>query len=68
MSSWFPPPKYDVLLSTFGPGDNLQQFKKLYRKQLLHKAGADLDSGDSSTINVLNTVYWMTSSQTQIKQ
>lgn len=30
----------------------IQQFKKLYRKQLLLKAVADLDADDSRAINV----------------
>ncbi|KAL4148757.1 hypothetical protein QTP88_002919 [Uroleucon formosanum] len=45
----------------------IQQFKKLYCKQLLQKAVADLDAGESSAINVLNTVYWVASTQAQIK-
>ncbi|XP_025406256.1 uncharacterized protein LOC112680386, partial [Sipha flava] len=45
----------------------IQQFKKLYRKQLLQKAVADLDAGDSSTINVLDAVYWVASAQAQVK-
>ncbi|XP_008189021.1 tigger transposable element-derived protein 4-like [Acyrthosiphon pisum] len=35
----------------------IQQFKKLYRKQLLQKAVADLDAGESSAINVLDAVH-----------
>ncbi|CAI6352918.1 unnamed protein product [Macrosiphum euphorbiae] len=45
----------------------IQQFKKLYRKQLLQKAIADLDAGESSAINVLDAVYWVASAQAQIK-
>jgi len=45
----------------------IQQFKKLYRKQLLQKAVADLDAGESSAINVLDAVYWVASAQAQIK-
>ncbi|VVC29299.1 DDE superfamily endonuclease domain [Cinara cedri] len=45
----------------------IQQFKKLYRKQLLQKAVADLDAGDSGAINILDAVYWVASAQAQVK-
>lgn len=45
----------------------IQQFKRLYSKQLLQKAIADLDYGDSRAIDVLDAVYWMASAQAQIK-
>lgn len=45
----------------------IQQFKKLYHKQLLQLAVTDLDAADSSAINILDAVYWVASSQAQIK-
>lgn len=45
----------------------IQQFKKFYHKQSLQLAVTDLDAGDSSAINILDAVYWVVSSQAQIK-
>lgn len=45
----------------------IQQFKKLYRKQLLQKSVADLDAVNSCVINVLDVVYWVASAQAQVK-
>jgi len=48
---WFFPPKMTSHCQPLDQGI-IQQFKKLYRKYLLLKAVADLDAGDSSSINV----------------
>ncbi|KAL4141823.1 hypothetical protein QTP88_004380 [Uroleucon formosanum] len=62
----FFPPNMTSHCQPLDPGI-IQQFKKLYRKQLLQKAVADLDAGESSAINVLDAVYWVASAQAQIK-
>lgn len=41
----------------------IQQFKKLYRKQLFQKAVADLDTDDSSAINIFDAIYWVVTAQ-----
>lgn len=40
----------------------IHQFKKLYRTQLLRKAVSDLDANSSQPINVLDAIYWVSSS------
>ena len=62
----FFPPNMTSHCQPLDPGI-IQQFKKHYHKQLLQKAVADLDAGNSSAINVLDAVYWMSSAQAQVK-
>lgn len=45
----------------------IHQFKKLYRTQLLRKAVADLDANSSQPINVLDAIYWVSSSSKNIQ-
>ncbi|KAL4104528.1 hypothetical protein QTP88_019823 [Uroleucon formosanum] len=45
----------------------IHQFKKLYRTQLLRKAVTDSDANSSQPINVLDAIYWVSSSSKNIQ-
>jgi len=45
----------------------IHKFKKLYRTKLLRKAVADLDANSSQPINVLDAIYWVSSSSKNIQ-
>ncbi|KAL4119410.1 hypothetical protein QTP88_012219 [Uroleucon formosanum] len=45
----------------------IHQFKKLYRTQLVRKSVADLDANSSQPINVLDAIYWVSSSTKNIQ-